>query len=114
MQLAAEHGPQQREAAGTWEVRPGGGVWSPDLPSLDTPLLTAPSASGALNAGTEADVAVKVDSCLVFRALASEQFQAHRRTGEGTGSARGLVPTQGPPPVSGHVAVSLHGGVARA
>lgn len=41
LQLAAERGPQQREAAGTWEVRPGGGVWFPDLPSLDTPHLTA-------------------------------------------------------------------------
>lgn len=41
MQLAAERGPQLREAARIWEVRPGSGVWSPDLPGLDTLHLMA-------------------------------------------------------------------------
>lgn len=41
VQLAAERGPQLREAARIWEVRPGSGVWSPDLPGLDTLHLMA-------------------------------------------------------------------------
>lgn len=65
MQLATECGPQQGEAARTWEVRPGSGVWSPH----GRLLLLRP-----LNTGTETDVVVKVNSCLVFRVLVSEQF----------------------------------------